>query len=134
MLLFLEMSTSYLHIFYFVMKKYDCPTDFHVLLCCPRNVYSKKDKKVWRTRSSLSSQAVKIRRMLLISISLGFIKAVSIATSFSQGTEMLHFIFFNGKAEDQIITFSPCTIYPLSSHRSDCIEKELYGHKRWLSI
>ncbi|KAG3283785.1 hypothetical protein H1C71_041463 [Ictidomys tridecemlineatus] len=55
-------------------------------------------------RSSLNSPAVKIGSTLLTSVSLGFIKAVTIATSFSQGPEMLHFIlFFNGKAEGQII-------------------------------
>lgn len=86
-------------------------------------------------RSRLNSWTVKIRRTLLMSVSLGFIKAVSIATSFSQDTEMLHFIlFFNGKAEGQIIIFFSYPIYPLPSNRSNSIQKEIYGHERWLPI
>ena len=85
-------------------------------------------------RSRLNSWAVKIRRTLLTSVSLGFIKAVSIATSFLQDTEMLHFIlFFNGKAESQIIIFFLYPIYPLPSNRSNHIQM-IYGHERWLRI
>ena len=42
----LKMPMSYLHIFYFAMKKDDYPTDLHALFCCPRDAYSTRNKKV----------------------------------------------------------------------------------------
>lgn len=104
-ILFLENDNALFPCFLLYYGENGYLTDLHALLCRPMHI-QQRIRRFKRRRGNLNSWEVKIRKVLLTSISFGFIKAVSIATSFSQDTEMLHFIlFFSGKAEGKIIIF-----------------------------
>lgn len=80
--------------------------------CCPGDTYSTTTRN-HRRLSSLHSLPAEIRGLLLMSVSLGLIKAVTIATSFPRDTEMLHFIFL---IENLKVRLSPPPHFPFVLH------------------
>ena len=91
-ILFLENVTALFPCF---LLCYEKKAILQIYMCCSAalemHIHQRIRFRAWR--GSLNSWEVETRRRLLTSISLGFIKAVSIATSFSQDPEMLCFIF-----------------------------------------
>lgn len=113
-ILFLENGNALFPCFLLYYGKNGYATDLHALLCRPMHI-QQGIRRFKRRRGNLNSWEVKIRRVLLTSISFGFIKAVSIATSFSQDTQMLHFLFFfSGKTEGKMIIFPSYPIFSSS--------------------
>lgn len=132
----LKMPISYLHVFYFAIE--EKKTILWIYMPCSAALemhIQQRIKRFRERRSSLNSWEVKSEKNVANISFIGIHKGSLHSNIIFTRHKILHFIlFFNGKAEGQIIIFSPYLIYPLPSHRSDCIQKELYGHKRWLHI